>query len=44
MVDRYLEYMKEVCINNMICIIEYSTNYIVIVIFGILKDDRNMKI
>ena len=28
----------------MICIIEYSTNYIVILIFDILKDDRNVKI
>ena len=36
--------MKEVCINDMICIIEYSTNYIVILIFDILKDDRNLKI
>ena len=36
--------MKEVCINDMICIIEYSTNYIVILIFDILKDERNVKI
>ena len=49
MIDRELGYMKDICdiqyicINNMICIIEYSTNYIVILIFDILKDDRNKK-